>query len=127
MKKRMVIITITVIILIILIGMYYLFSKKNWIECKYPQITNSIIEEIEFGKHTSYFNPTDVLYSFLNEKYPDYASQIDNITEKKNEIIYDVSFSHNEEKFSLKIKLKKINLKDTDYYIWMVVEYALYE
>ncbi len=127
MKKYVLLISILLIILTISLGIYFFSLNTTWIEYTYPTITASTINEINSGHHTDFFDSENVLYGFINEKFPNYLSEIKSVSEGKNEIIYTVSLTNDDENILLKIKLENTKLEGTNTTIWTVVGYTFIE
>lgn len=109
-----------------------LLSKKldsnSWNYCDFPNIDDTVIQEIREGHHTDFFDSTSVVYNFLNDRYPRCFEKISPKIINEDKAIYDVVISNEVEKGILRIELKKQQLtREDNYKIWKVIRYKIIE
>lgn len=100
-------------------------NSEQWISYNYPEINDKIIEEIQEGHHTDYFDSFAILYGFLDKCYPEYDKSAEIISEKGNEIIYSIILLNADETIMLEVKLQQEKIEGTDYEVWVISGYKI--
>lgn len=118
-----------IVVLIFLSGIIiiYLVSANQKTSYCYPNIDETVIEEIMAGHHTDYFDSTSILNGFLDERYAEYDREITIVSESNSDKTYQISLFSLTEEISLKVKLHKTKLDDTSITIWMVEDCKILE
>lgn len=93
----------------------------------YPNIDETVIEEIMAGHHTDYFDSTSILNGFLDERYAGYDRDVTLVSESSIDQTYRISLFSLAEEISLEVKLHKAKLDDTSITIWVVEECKILE
>lgn len=119
---------LVIVLLIFLSGIImHLVSADQETNYYYPNIDETVIEEIMAGHHTDYFDSTSILNGFLDERYADYDRDITIVSESNTDKTYRVSLFSLTDEVSLEIKLHKAKLDDTSISIWVIKDCEILE